>query len=74
MTTLDRVEKGYHRAVVSVGMEGGMRYVTTYVADSDQINDGLQPTSEYSTFIRCGAEMFGLSERYQRRLEAMLTQ
>lgn len=74
LATLDRTEKGYHRAVVNVGMEGGTRDVTTYVADSDQISERLQPTAEYSGFIRRGAVMFGLSEQYRRRLEALLKQ
>lgn len=68
LLTLDRIEKGYHRAPVSVVINGATQSAITYIADPDQIDDSLNPTTEYLRFITRGAEKFGLSEAYRQRL------
>lgn len=65
---LDGIEKGYHRAPVSVVIDGATQNAITYIADADQIDDTLTPTTEYLRFITRGAEAFGLSEAYRQRL------
>jgi gamma-glutamylcyclotransferase len=65
---LDGFEKGYHRMPVSVVVNGATQSAITYVADPDQIDDSLTPTTEYLRLIRRGAEAFGLSDAYRQRL------
>jgi len=70
---LDGIEKGYHREPVSVVINGVAHSAITYIAAADQIDNSLSPTTEYLRFITRGAEKFGLSEAYRRRLEKRST-
>lgn len=69
---LDRYERGYRRAMVSLVRGGLPETGITYLAEAHRVADGLRPTCEYLGVIRTGAALFGLTEEYQRRLADQL--
>ena len=61
---LDKNEPGYHRQNINIKTDGGVVEATTYIADSDMVQDGLRPEKEYLSLVLKGAEENGLSDSY----------
>jgi len=73
LKVLDDEEVGYHRENIAVNLQKQSTQVITYIADINNLCDGLFPTEKYLGRIKKGARDFKLSRSYQEKLNSFKT-